>query len=174
MPKRGRRRGGGAGGGGGGRHEEQGDRRGGERKGRTGKQIGQREKGVGGEGGGEGGGRQEERQKRGEKEGRGGGGRRGGEGGGGGGGGWDDLIRPGLPPTFIVYGDVDRTVDPTQDTPTQEGPRRRRRSQRHSPDRRVAGTAASRLRRRHSQAPLPRVPAGAGHPALATIQLTPG
>lgn len=24
-------------------------------------------------------------------------------------------IRPGLPPTFIVYGDVDRTVDPTQD-----------------------------------------------------------
>jgi acetyl esterase/lipase len=25
-------------------------------------------------------------------------------------------IRPGLPPTFIVYGDVDRTVDPTQDT----------------------------------------------------------
>jgi acetyl esterase/lipase len=24
-------------------------------------------------------------------------------------------IGPGLPPTYIVYGDVDRTVDPTQD-----------------------------------------------------------
>lgn len=25
-------------------------------------------------------------------------------------------IRPGLPPTFVVYGDSDHTVDPTQDT----------------------------------------------------------
>jgi acetyl esterase/lipase len=29
-------------------------------------------------------------------------------------------IRPGLPPTFIVYGDSDRTVDPTQDTQLQK------------------------------------------------------
>jgi acetyl esterase/lipase len=29
-------------------------------------------------------------------------------------------IRPGLPPTFIVYGDADRTVDPTQDTQLQK------------------------------------------------------
>lgn len=29
-------------------------------------------------------------------------------------------IRPGLPPTYIVYGDVDRTVDPTQDLQLQK------------------------------------------------------